>query len=125
MVLPSGDVHFTWAIDFYEAGANSDWLLPNRLYEGGAHGAVPIALAGVHRTVPGAVGTPACFWRRHPSRRWWGYFTTLTPAAYAHQAARLAAVPCAAWVDDGADGRRLAALACACAPAPRRPCDPD
>jgi succinoglycan biosynthesis protein ExoL len=42
-----GDVHFTWAIDFFQEGANSDWLLPNRLYEGGLHGAVPIALRGV------------------------------------------------------------------------------
>lgn len=42
-----GDVHFTWAVDFYEAGANSDWLLPNRLYEGGLYGTVPIALAEV------------------------------------------------------------------------------
>jgi hypothetical protein len=38
------EIHFTWAIDFFEAGANSDWLLPNRLYEGGRYGAVPIAL---------------------------------------------------------------------------------
>jgi hypothetical protein len=37
------DVHFAWAIDFYEAGSNSDWLLPNRLYEAGLFGAVPIA----------------------------------------------------------------------------------
>lgn len=42
-----GDVHFAWCIDFYEAGANSDWLLPNRLYESAAHGAVPVALASV------------------------------------------------------------------------------
>jgi len=41
-----GGVHFTWAIDFFEAGQNSDWLLPNRLYEGCRHGAVPIAMAG-------------------------------------------------------------------------------
>lgn len=41
-----GAVHFIWCIDYYEAGANSEWLLPNRLYEGGAHGAVPIARAG-------------------------------------------------------------------------------
>jgi GT2 family glycosyltransferase len=34
-----------WLIDRYEAGGNSDWLLPNRLYEGGLHGAVPLALA--------------------------------------------------------------------------------
>ena len=39
-----GAVHFTWAIDFFEAGLNSAWLLPNRLYEGQLHGAVPIAL---------------------------------------------------------------------------------
>ena len=42
-----GEVHFTWAIDFYQDGANSAWLLPNRLYEGGLHGAVPIALREV------------------------------------------------------------------------------
>ncbi len=41
------DVHFSWAIDFYEAGANSTWLLPNRLYEGGVHSTVPIALRAV------------------------------------------------------------------------------
>lgn len=42
-----GDVHFAWCIDFYEQGANSTWLLPNRLYESAAHGAVPIALSSV------------------------------------------------------------------------------
>lgn len=42
-----GDVHFAWCIDFYEQGANSSWLLPNRLYESAAFGAVPIALASV------------------------------------------------------------------------------
>jgi succinoglycan biosynthesis protein ExoL len=41
------DVHFTWAIDFFEAGLNSSWLLPNRLYEGQLYGAVPIALREV------------------------------------------------------------------------------
>ena len=42
-----GDVHFAWAVDFYEAGGNSDWLLPNRLYEAGLFGTVPIAMGGV------------------------------------------------------------------------------
>jgi succinoglycan biosynthesis protein ExoL len=42
-----GDVHFTWGFDFYEAGLNSTWLLPNRLYEGGLYGAVPLAQASV------------------------------------------------------------------------------
>lgn len=36
-------VHFVWAVDYYEAGQNSDWLLPNRLYEGNAHGRPLIA----------------------------------------------------------------------------------
>ena len=29
-----------------DAGANSDWLLPNRLYESCGHGCIPLALAG-------------------------------------------------------------------------------
>lgn len=41
-----GAVHFNWAIDFFEEGLNSEWLLPNRLYEGGRHGAIPVARAG-------------------------------------------------------------------------------
>jgi len=38
-------VHFNWAIDYFEDGANSALLLPNRIYEGGFYGAVPIAAA--------------------------------------------------------------------------------
>lgn len=41
-----GEVHFVWTIDFHEAETNSRWLLPNRLYEGGLFGAVPIARSG-------------------------------------------------------------------------------
>jgi succinoglycan biosynthesis protein ExoL len=41
-----GDVHFSWAIDFFEEGQNSQWLLPNRIYEGCRHGVVPIAMRG-------------------------------------------------------------------------------
>ncbi len=40
------DVDFAWAIDFFEEGQNSLWLLPNRLYEGCRHGALPIVLDG-------------------------------------------------------------------------------
>lgn len=39
-----GEVHFSWAIDFFEEGLNSSWLLPNRLYEGCRYGTVPIAM---------------------------------------------------------------------------------
>ncbi len=46
--LPSiySAVHFAWAIDYFEEGQNSAWLLPNRLYEGCLNGAIPIALSG-------------------------------------------------------------------------------
>ncbi|MEP7221688.1 MAG: hypothetical protein ABI673_03360, partial [Novosphingobium sp.] len=39
--------HFAWAIDYFEEGLNSTWLLPNRMYESAAFAAVPIALEGV------------------------------------------------------------------------------
>lgn len=41
-----GDVHFAWLPDFFEEGMNSEWLLPNRLYEGCCHATVPLAMAG-------------------------------------------------------------------------------
>lgn len=40
-------VHFAWLIDYFDEGENSDWLLPNRLYESVANGCVPIGLAPV------------------------------------------------------------------------------
>ena len=36
-------VHFTWAADYSETGGNSEWLLPNRIYEGGWFGTPAIA----------------------------------------------------------------------------------
>lgn len=41
-----GAVRLVWTADRFDAGLNSDWLLPNRLYEGGAHGRIPVALEG-------------------------------------------------------------------------------
>lgn len=38
-------VDLVWAGDFHDPGANSRWLLPNRLYEGGYYGVPPIAPA--------------------------------------------------------------------------------
>ena len=41
-----GGLDIVWAGDFMEAGFNSSWLLPNRLYEGGYFGVPSIAPAG-------------------------------------------------------------------------------
>jgi succinoglycan biosynthesis protein ExoL len=38
-----GEVDVVWAGDFHDPGANSKWLLPNRLYEGGYYAAPPLA----------------------------------------------------------------------------------
>ncbi len=38
-----GPVHFAWCIDYLDAGTNSEWLLPNRLYEGCLMGALALA----------------------------------------------------------------------------------
>jgi len=37
-----GQVDLVWSGDFMDAGMNSDWLLPNRIYEGGWFGCPPI-----------------------------------------------------------------------------------
>ena len=101
------EVQFTWAIDFFEEGLNSEWLLPNRLYEGGLHGAVPIALS---RTETG----------RFVAKRDIGIlldnatpsdletlFSGMTDALYLDRFTRLAAVDRSQWVTDADDCRAL------------------
>ncbi len=39
-------VDLAWLVDRYDEGANSDWLLPNRLYESGLNNVPPICPAG-------------------------------------------------------------------------------
>jgi hypothetical protein len=39
------DVHFMWAVDYHHRGGNSNWLLPNRIYEAGRYNCPIIALA--------------------------------------------------------------------------------
>jgi hypothetical protein len=105
-------------MDFYEAGANSEWLLPNRLYEGSLHGAVPLALASVE--TGRWLAAQDCGVLLHDSSDHGvehglrEYFSRLDPAAYAAARSALARIPVSALLDDGAAcdclGRRLAAL---------------
>jgi hypothetical protein len=103
------DVHYVWAIDFYEAGANSTWLLPNRLYEGGAFGAIPIAdrapetgawLAA--RQVGIRLDDPI-----EPALA--AFIAGLTPARHEANLAAMRRLPRAAFVCDAAGCRDLAA----------------
>jgi hypothetical protein len=43
-------VHFMWGIDYHQRG-NSDWLLPNRIYEAGRYNCPIIALANTQTAV--------------------------------------------------------------------------
>jgi hypothetical protein len=101
-------VHYTWAIDFFEADANSRWLLPNRLYEGGLHGAVPIALRSVESGRWLARHNAGVLLDEPLGPHLLDYFSNLKPAEYAACAASLSAVARDAWLDSGEDGMRLA-----------------
>lgn len=41
-----GPAHFVWCPDYFDAKGNADLLLPNRLYQGGALGVVPLTAEG-------------------------------------------------------------------------------
>jgi hypothetical protein len=94
-------------MDFYEAGANSQWLLPNRLYEGGLFGAVPVALqdvavgawlarqgAGVRLQEDLATTLPA-------------FFAELTEAMFHRLQRAFEAIPLQAFLYDADDCRRI------------------
>jgi hypothetical protein len=85
------ETHFTWAVDYVDEGLNSSWLLPNRLYEGGYYGSVPIALGGVEigRWLQ-AQGLGVTL--GDPEQELEAFLDALTPAAYARlEAASLTA----------------------------------
>jgi succinoglycan biosynthesis protein ExoL len=84
--------HFTWAIDYFEEGLNSSWLLPNRLYEGSFHGSVPIALDHVE-TGAWLRRRDAGILVRDPVIELAALLATLDEAAYARERARLDHIP--------------------------------
>lgn len=98
-------VHFNWAIDYFEEGANSRWLLPNRIYEGGAYRAVPIALPG----------TETAHWLERrglgvvldPVEALESFLVGLTAEGYAVLQARSEAAPIGDFVADDRDSQRL------------------
>ncbi|CAN7484470.1 glycosyltransferase [Neorhizobium sp. LjRoot104] len=104
-----GDVQFTWAIDFFEEGLNSSWLLPNRLYEGGLFGAVPVALAGTETgRFIGKRGIGLV--RNHVTAETLEtLFNEMTEARYVDLFSRLAAVERSQWVTGPAECRALVA----------------
>jgi succinoglycan biosynthesis protein ExoL len=115
-----GSVHFAWALDFYEDGGNSDWLLPNRLYEAALFGAIPIARAEVATGAWLARHGIGVLLRGDPAPALAAYFAGLDAARHAAAAQALAALPDGALVHTGADCAGLVRRLTAVRPAPRR-----
>ena len=101
------DVHFTWAIDLFGEGHNSEWLLPNRLYEGGAFGSVPIAMERVETgRFLNRLGIGVTI--KEPLHRSLGeFFANLTPAGYRALESAVARVPRVTWVCGREDCKAL------------------
>ncbi|WP_378948969.1 glycosyl transferase [Paracoccus sp. R86501] len=107
-----GQIDVAWLIDRYQAGQNSDWLLPNRLYEGCLNGAVPVVLdgtevarrvsawdCGVLVATPGADAVAATL-------------STLSPASLATRREAVADLPRAVLEMDKAECRHLTSAIC-------------
>jgi succinoglycan biosynthesis protein ExoL len=88
-----GDVHFSWAVDFFEQGLNSTWLLPNRIYESSFFGSVPIAVEGVETARWLAEKQIGVILNGPPETSLRDFFTTLTDQRYNELADALEGVP--------------------------------
>ncbi len=111
-----GRTHLNWCFDFHDATANSRWLLPNRIYEGGLH------------HVPGlaAAGTETAAWLEEKGLGWsfpageeleealYQFFLTLSPEVWSarrQEAAQRPDTDFTGEADYAALGNRLAGLA--------------
>lgn len=115
------EVQFSWGIDFFEEGLNSSWLLPNRLYEGCRHGAVPIAMQGTETARYVANKGIGLLLDRADAAALGALLSPMTADRYGVEFARVAATDPKDWTFDRADCqllvRRLAALHMQTAPA--------
>jgi succinoglycan biosynthesis protein ExoL len=88
-----GDMHFSWAVDFFEQGLNSSWLLPNRIYESSFFGSVPIAVEGVETARWLAEKQIGVILNGQPETSLRNLFRTLTAGRYRELAGALRDVP--------------------------------
>jgi succinoglycan biosynthesis protein ExoL len=103
-------VHFSWTIDYFETGTNSRWLLPNRLYESGLYGAVPIALRDVETGHWLAQRKLGVLLSDPIEQSLFEFFQSLTAGTYIERAAAVAEAPRSTWAHDVTDCRRVVEL---------------
>ncbi|CDM59939.1 glycosyl transferase family 1 [Rhizobium favelukesii] len=101
------EVQFSWAIDFFEEGLNSSWLLPNRLYEGCRYGTVPIAMRGTETArYTGARGLGLVL-DHADAATLATLLSTMTAERYLSEFDRVAATDPRHWTFDRGDARAL------------------
>ena len=101
------EVHFAWAVDYYETGQNSAWLLPNRIYESTAHGAVPIGLSGVETGCWLTTHAVGVVLREPLQEQLVDFFKTLDRTGYANLARAVDTLPRTNLVSDRTECRAL------------------
>ena len=102
-------VHMTWAIDYYERGLNSDWLLPNRLYEGSFSNRPVIALAGTATAAWLESCGSGIIIKGDPETELDTLLGTLTAVRYSELQRAVAAIPTVDLVYTAEDCRRFTA----------------
>jgi len=102
-----GGVHFAWAVDYYEASQNSAWLLPNRIYEAGLFGAVPLALGEVETGRWLAARNAGVLLPDPPGDTLRAFFEHLTRDKYQTLAGAVADIPRGDLADDAQSCRAL------------------
>lgn len=108
-----GGIDFNWCFDFSAAGANSAWLLPNRIYEGGLFHCPALAFAGTETASWLAEGELGEVFHEDLYTALHAYFSSLTLEKWQQLAARCSQAPderFAAERDYSVLSERLAAL---------------
>jgi succinoglycan biosynthesis protein ExoL len=100
-------VHFAWAADFYEAGLNSNWLLPNRLYRAALYGAVPIAMSNSETGSWLQAHQAGVLLEEPAEKALFDAIHTITPTKYASMKAAVDGIPRSAIVAGADDCRTL------------------
>jgi hypothetical protein len=109
-----GEVHFVWAMDYYEAGENSAWLLPGRLYEGSLYGAVPLALSSVETGRWLEQRGAGVLLPDPPGAQLAAFFAKLDAAQYDTLAAAVGRISRRALMDGASECRELVEALCRC-----------
>jgi hypothetical protein len=101
------DVHFAWAIDYYQCGQDSTRLLPDRIYEASLYGAVPMALNGIETGRWLSVRAAGAVLNEPLEKELSSFFRELNPLRYAQLAKQMEAIPREDLACEKADCRAL------------------